>query len=141
MKLKSYHLFLILITFVVGCNSIKTKSSSESKKVESSQKLDTIRIANDSLEYELIILEVGFNGWLATQRPRGFYSQTFLENRNRIFVTEYNNRVIEPSRFNTQLYPFRIDYDLRTDYGYEVNYLLYHYFLFFQQRFNQKLAF
>lgn len=141
MKLRTYHLILIILGLVVGCNSIQSTSSSTTTQLDSDQKLDTIRIANDSLEYELIILEVGFNAWLATQRPRGFYSQFFLENKNRLFVAEYNSRVIEPSRFNNQLYPFRIDYDYRTDYGYEVNYLLYHYFLFFQQKFNQNLIY
>jgi hypothetical protein len=141
MRLKYYHILFTIIVLIIGCNSLKTGSHSKIKKQEKSQKLDTIKIANDSLGYELIILEVGFNGWLATQRPRGFYSQNFLENKNRVFVAEYNSRVNEPSRFNNQLYPFTIDYNFRTDYGYEVNYLLYHYFLFFQQKFNQKLAY
>lgn len=141
MNIKNYHIILILLALVVGCNSVKSTSTTSSEDPKADQKLDTIKIANDSLDYEIIILEVGFNSWLATQRPRGFYTQNFLENRNRVFVAEYNNRVNEPSRFNNQLYPFRIDYDYQTDYGYEVNYLLYHYFLFFQQRFDQNLAF
>lgn len=141
MKLRNYHIILILITFVVSCNSIKSPSELNANTSVGNQKLDTIKIANDSLDYELIILEVGFNSWMATQRPRGYYSQIFLENRNRIYVAEYNSRVNEPNRFNNQLYPFRIDYNYRTDYGYEVNYLLYHYFIFFQEKFNQRLAF
>ncbi|MGO2102488.1 MAG: DUF6146 family protein, partial [Psychroflexus halocasei] len=32
-----------------------------------------------------------------------------------------------------------IDYQPHIDYGYEVNYMLYHYFLFFEQKYNQKL--
>jgi len=141
MNIKNYHIILLLLSLIVGCNSFKSTSNGSSITSKTDQKLDTIKIANDSLNYEIIILEVGFNSWLATQRPRGFYTQNFLENRNRVLVAEYNNRVNEPSRFNNQLYPFRIDYDYQTDYGYEVNYLLYHYFLFFQQKFNQKLAF
>lgn len=141
MTIKNYHIILMLLALIVSCNSLKSTSKVTSKPSNTDQQLDTIKIANDSLDYEIIILENGFNSWLATQRPRGFYTQNYLENRNRILVSEYNSRVNQPSRFNNQLYPFRIDYDFQTDYGYEVNYLLYHYFLFFQQKFNQKLVF
>ncbi len=99
---------------------------------------DTVRIANDSLEYEILIIEPGFNSWLVTQRPRGFYSEQFLETRNRIYVTEYNQRVMQPQRFNPNLYIQQINYEPTIHYGYEVNYLLYNYFLFFEQQYRQR---
>ncbi len=34
----------------------------------------------------------------------------------------------------------RIDYNPQIDYGYEVNYLLYNYFLFFQREYDQQLG-
>ena len=140
MKLKSYHIVIIISLFFVGCHSIKTdKELNSSTKIEEGQTLDTVKIANDSLEYEIIIMELGFNAWLATQPPRGYYSQSFLENRNRFFVTEYNIRVNQPLRYDNDLYPLRIDYESRVNYGYEVNYLLFNYFLFFQQKYNQRL--
>ncbi len=141
MNFKRLHFVIALIILIVGCNATKTKSQFKAKKSQESKSYDTIEIANDSLDYKIIILEIGFNAWLATQRPQGFYAQTYLENRNRVLVTEYNSRVNEPSRYDPQLYPFRIDYNYRTDYGYEVNYLLYHYFLFFQQKYNQNLRY
>lgn len=140
MKIKSYHLILILLSLVVGCNSIKS-SHTITPEISENQKSDTIKIKNDSLDFEIYIYDNGFNNWLATQKPRGYYTQNFLENRNKIFVRVYNNRVIDPSRYNSQLYLFTIDYEPRLDYGYEVNYLLYHYFLFFQKKYNQKLFF
>ncbi|GAL01544.1 hypothetical protein JCM19314_1327 [Nonlabens ulvanivorans] len=100
---------------------------------------DTLRIANDSLEYEVIIIEPGFNSWLATQPPRGFYSQSTLELRNDFYVREYNLRVNNSINYSPDLYVWRIDYDRKVDYGYEVNYLLYNYFLFFEKRYGQKL--
>lgn len=100
---------------------------------------DTIRIKNDSLEYEIIIIEPGFNSWLYTQRPRGYYSQGYLENRNVLYVTEYNMRVRNFQIFDPLMYPQEINYDFSLDYGYEVNYLLYNYFIYFQQKFKQKL--
>lgn len=99
---------------------------------------DTIRIANDSLEYEILIIEPGFESWLVTQPKRGFYGQSLLESKNRSFVSEYNNRVLQPNRYSRNLYGEQINYDPAVDYGYEVNYLLYNYFVYFQDRYNQK---
>lgn len=102
---------------------------------------DTIRIANDSLEYEILIIEPGFNSWLAsTAKPEGYYSQAYMENRNIIYVTEWNQRVLQPHRYNANLYELQIDYQPNIDYGYEVNYKLYNYFIYFQLRYNQRLG-
>lgn len=99
---------------------------------------DTIRIANDSLQYEIIIIEPGFESWLASQPPRGFYGQSLLETKNRSFVQQYNNRVLQPQQYSRNLYSEQINYDPLVDYGYEVNYLLYNYFVYFQEKYNQK---
>lgn len=99
---------------------------------------DTVRIANDSLEYEILIIEPGFNSWILTQPPKGFYGLTFLENKNRMFVNEYNNRVRNPFNNSTTLYPQEINYNSNTSYGLEVNYMLYNYFLYFQKKYKQK---
>ncbi len=100
---------------------------------------DTIRIANDSLEYEIVIVEPGFNAWLASQRPRGYFGLNYLDQRNDFYIIIYNMRVNDPMGFDPNLYPFRINYEMDVDYGYEVNYLLYHYFLFFEDKYNQRL--
>lgn len=127
-------IFILVIAFG-SCDSSKTVTQKGEAIAEATN--DTVRIANDSLEYEIIIIEPGFNAWLVTQRPRGYYSQTYLENRNRLFVTEYNRRVQNFQQFDRNLYQMEINYEFQIDYGYEVNYLLYNYFLYFQQRFNQ----
>jgi hypothetical protein len=41
---------------------------------------DTIRIANDTLEYEVIIIDPGFSTWLAS-RSLPQLSQSYLENK------------------------------------------------------------
>ena len=128
--------FVILI--LICCCSQK-KSLVPEKSSEVSLTKDTIRIANDSLEYEVIIIEPGFEAWLTTQKPRNYYSLLYLENRNIRFVTEWNNRVAQPYRYDPTFYEMRIDYFMHIHYGYEVNYLLYHYFLFFQSRYKQRL--
>lgn len=133
--MKSLIYIICIALFIIGCASTDTKTMNVASIDTGS---DTIRIANDSLEYQIIIIEPGFNSWLVTQRPRGFYGESFLENRNRFYVTEYNQRVLQPERFNMDLYVQRINYEHNIHYGYEVNYLLYNYFLFFEQRYRQR---
>jgi len=101
---------------------------------------DTVRIANDSLEYEVIIIDPGFSTWVLSQAyPRGFHSLSFLETKNKIYINEWNNRVHQPQRYSPNLYGMSIDYNWNTDYGYEVNYLIYNYMIYFQNTFKQKL--
>jgi len=132
-------LFTILIfLLILGC-SVKKSNVAVADNNKSLAKNDTIRIANDSLHYELIILDAGFNSWLATAKPRSYYSLTFLETKNYFFVTQWNYRAMQPQVYDPNLYEMRIDYQSHIHYGLEVNYLLYNYFIYFQQRYKQKL--
>ena len=102
---------------------------------------DTILIASDKTEYEIIIIEPGFNFWLLSiAKPEGYYSQSFLENRNQIYVITWNQRVLQPAQYDPNLYQLQINYDTNIDYGYEVNYKLYNYFIYFQRKYNQRLG-
>ncbi len=134
--MKTILLLLSLSIAIYSCGSGNSniKDNSNTGIVKN----DTVRIANDSLEYEIIIIEPGFQSWLISQPPRGFYGQPTLESKNRLFVSEYNNRVLQPQRFSNNLYTDQINYDPTVDYGYEVNYLLYNYFVYFQDKYNQK---
>ncbi|MEH6405711.1 MAG: DUF6146 family protein [Leeuwenhoekiella sp.] len=131
-------IYLIIALIVVySCSTTKTNN----KLAESQSNHDTVRIANDSLEYEIIITEPGFFTFLnSIAKPEGYYSQSYLENKNQFLVTEYNQRVMQPMVYNPVLYPWQIDYDTKVDYGYEVNYKLYNYFVFFSRTFNQKFS-
>ncbi|CAM3372627.1 DUF6146 domain-containing protein [Zobellia roscoffensis] len=146
--MKKLYFLLGIISFftlciVSSCKTTKeTVSISEDEKAAFQQKEgDTITIADDSTEYEIIIIEPGFNFWLQSiAKPRNFYSQSYMENRNQVFVTNYNQRVAQPMRFNPSLYEQQINYEPHTDYGYEVNYKLYNYFIYFQRKYNQRLG-
>ena len=129
--------FLIVIICVVLCNCASPKTAIGNAP-ESTEKADTVRIANDSSTYELIIFDTGFHSFLAQQAPRGHYSQSYLESHNHRDVVCYNSRVTNPN-YSPDLYPRQIDYDPGVDYGYEVNYLLYYYFRFFEQKYHQHL--
>ena len=120
---------------IASCDA--NKSITKEKDINTNVANDTIRIANDELEYEIIIIEPGFNSFLLMQPQRGYYGLTFLENKNRMFVNTYNNRVNNPQQYDYTLYTQVIDYNYGIDYGYEVNYMLYNYFKFFMQRYNQ----
>lgn len=136
-KLLYFGLFLLSFW---SCSTSKNIVAKD-KKTSQSKTTDTIRIANKDLDYEIIIFDSGFDTWLNSQaRPRNFYSQSYLEGKNRMFVSEWNSRVLQSYRYNPNLYEMQIDYSSNIDYGYEVNYLLYNYLIFFQIKNNQKLA-
>ena len=126
-----------------NCNSTKkTITISEDEKTSFAKtEGDTITISSDKTEYEVLIIEPGFNFWLqSTARAKGYYSQTYLENRNQIYVAEWNRRVLQPQIYDTNLYELEINYQPNIDYGYEVNYKMYNYFIYFQRKYNQRLA-
>lgn len=131
--MKQVIIILVTIIAFASCKSTYSNADKDSNEITN----DTIKIKNDSLEYEIMIIEPGFNNWLATQQPRGYYGQTFLESRNQQFVQQYNYRVQNPLQFDPLLYQQEINYSFNIDYGYEVNYMLYNYFVYFQQKYDQ----
>lgn len=134
----SIYVIAIFLLAILGCNTTKSTLTS-SNKVLTTQN-DTIRIANDELQYEVIIIDPGFSSWLASKAyPRGYHSQSYLENKNQIYVGEWNRRVLQPQQYSPNLYEMTIDYQPHIDYGYEVNYLIYNYMIYFQNTYKQKL--
>lgn len=150
MEKKKHNFTLFTLTIIFGsalflsnCGTIKepiTISNDERASFEQVEG-DTITITSDKTEYEIIIIEPGFNTWLnSIAKPEGYYSQSFLENRNYIMAMEWNRRVLSPAQFNPNLYELQIDYNQNIDYGYGVNYKLYNYFIYFQRKYNQRLG-
>jgi len=137
---KTIYIFLISVLFF-SCNTSRETVSKDDERLENLKKNDTVKIVNEAIEYEIIIIEPGFNFWLASRaRQRGYYSQQFLESRNLQYVIEWNQRVLQPQRFDTGLYELQIDYNQNIDYGYEVNYVLYNYFIYFQLTYKERLG-
>ncbi len=142
---KRLALIAVLVASILffGCVGTKTTPdiSEKEKEVFTTKVADTVEISDPESNYEIIIIEPGFNVWLqSVARPEGYYAQTFLENRNRLYVIEWNNRVMNPLQYNPLLYELQINYDPFVDYGYEVNYKLYNYFIYFQRKYNQRLG-
>ncbi|WP_294818554.1 DUF6146 family protein [uncultured Flavobacterium sp.] len=145
--MKTYAIILLaMMGTVIGCGTKNDALYSANANANATEAAtagtvnDTVRIANDSLEYEVIIIDPGFNAWLASRaRPRDYYGQEYLETKNRLWVMEWNSRVLQVQRYGN-LYQMRIEYESNIDYGYEVNYLLYNYLVYFQITNNQKLG-
>ena len=136
MKTRKHILGIFLLGLILySCNWTSTKNIVDPKEKE-----EAVVIANDSLEYEVIIFDIGFNQYLNTvARPMGFYSQNYLENWNNIYITNWNIRVQNPTRYDPNLYANLIDWDPLIDYGMEVNYKLFNYFQFAQLKYNIRL--
>jgi hypothetical protein len=125
MKKTVFMIIIILFAFqVVGL----------SQKKKDREKIKTDTITQDSLEYRLIVLEPGFESWLATKPSKNYYSQLYYEQKNRLYVSEWNQRYFTSK--NNGLYENYIDYNYTTDYGLDLNYKLYWYFRYFEDTYN-----
>jgi len=134
--MRQFLLFMASCAALVAssCGTKRPPEKPQDRETVEQTAKDTVRIANDEIGYEVIIIDPGFNSWLiGNARPRGFYSQKFLEARNLVWVNEWNLRVTNPMRWG-DLYGMTIDYGPHVDYGYEVNYLLFNYLVYFQTR-------
>lgn len=131
--LKYFSTIIILIISFYACGTSPIKNKNTVKE-------EPVVIKNDSLEYEITIIDIGFTTYLNTiARPPGYHSQFYLENKNRMYVSVWNSRVMNPINFNNNIYENNIDYDLNVDYGYDVNYKLFNYFEFTQRKYRMTL--
>ena len=87
-------------------------------------------------EYEAIVLDPGFDTFLATQPSKQFFSKTKLKAKNTLAVIEWNYRHKNPLFFNPNIYEVHIDYDQKTDYGLDVEYTLYMFFRYMEKENN-----
>lgn len=92
-------------------------------------------VSSDSVEYELVVMDSGYDQFLLTEaHPMNFYSNEYYRSWNIRYVTEWNIRCNNPRR-NGSFYVTSIDYSPHIDYGLELNYRLYNYFLFIERHY------
>ncbi|CAM1344003.1 DUF6146 family protein [Tenacibaculum amylolyticum] len=128
-----YLIILLCLVTVYSCNMTKIKQDANTNE-------EPVVIKNDSLSYEITIIDPGFTNYLNTvARPPGYHSLIFLENKNRLYVSVWNSRVNSPTNFNPNVYSNIIDYDPFINYGYDVNYKLFNYFEFAQRKYRMRL--
>ena len=96
---------------------------------------DTSQV-KDSLEYELIVFDQGFDFWLSSRSfQKNQYSNSYLQSMNNLYVAEWNRRYSMGNR----LIESYIDYNPFNDYDFELNYKLYMYFKYFEESNRVKL--
>lgn len=83
-------------------------------------------------EYEAIVLDAGFDTFLATQQSKDFYSLSTLKIKNALLVSEWNSRCQQPFLYDPSIYEAVINYDPKVNYGLDVEYKLYMFFKFMQ---------
>lgn len=96
----------------------------------------------DEEEYEVTIIDPDFDRWCSINcRPISYHSPDFYAAQNRRYVSAWNSLASRPVA--SPNYPFqnRIDYDLNTDYGVELNHKLYWYFKYIEQTVGQRYGF
>ena len=90
------------------------------------------------MEYEIIIFDNGFETYLnSIAKPMNYYSENYLESKNRFYVSIWNERARNPLNYNSNIYENIIDYDFNKHYGLEVNYKLYNYFKFVEYKYGE----
>lgn len=90
--------------------------------------------AGDTVEYELIIFDPGFQTWFVRVRQHEeMYSQEYLESWNMQLVTQWNNLLGRRGRPDCMPETY-LNYDPRIDYGKTLNYQLFYYFRYMQER-------
>ena len=126
-----YFLYSALIALIIYSCGSSTKTIDSNSQTEE----EIVVIENDSLEYQIIITDIGFSTYLLTiAKPMEFYSQNYYENKNVFYVSEWNRRASNPLRYG-DFYGNVIDYSPHTDYGIEVNYKLFNYFKFVENKY------
>ncbi|NLM92057.1 MAG: hypothetical protein GX168_03855 [Bacteroidales bacterium] len=129
--MKKWNLLMIVLLmagFAAGCSSKRQLSATDGLTGNEAQ------AAQDTLEYELLIIDPAFETWyLRYQRPESYYSLEYLENWNRQLVMQWNSMVMRPGRPDCMPSNF-LDYDPSVSYGLTLNHKLYYYFRFTQQK-------
>jgi len=137
MKLLKPLFYILSVLLFIACGSYPATTSKDNVTQE-----EPVIIANEALEYEIIIIDPGFTSYLfSIAKPMSYYSQTYLQGKNRIYVANWNNRARSPQQFNSNVYENIIDYEPNVDYGLEVNYKLYWYFKFAEQKYKMRLSY
>jgi len=118
-KMKGVSGIIIAFLFLFGCTSSNRMLGVSDKNL--------IDLTQNEEEYELIVLDPGFDAWFATTwSPAKDRSQAYYSNWNYQYVTEWNYKATRPHTSN--FFDTLIQYDPSIDYGIKVERTLYYYF-------------
>lgn len=94
-------------------------------------------IEGDTIQYKFPVSDRGYENFLTKQPAKEFYSESFYKAWNNWYVIEWNNR--NRHRNNPRIFNTYIEYNSNTEYGLEVEYRLYNFFLYFENLNNIRL--
>jgi hypothetical protein len=111
---------LTVFTFLLfGCTT-----SNRTLKVQDENLID---ITRHEEEYELIVLDPGFDTWfMTTWSPAKDRSKEYYAHWNQRYVTEWNYKAARPH--SSKFFDSMIQYDPTVDYGMGIERKLYYYF-------------
>lgn len=133
-SMKYINVFALVFITMISCSSSKTLTS---KAVSSNtmNATETIHITNNE-GFNITFKDKGFYAWLQKQQPKKEFLESTLEINNYQYVEEWNKRASNPSMYDPKLYSQIIPYKFQPKkrYGLDVNYELFMYFKFFEEK-------
>lgn len=129
---------LILILFFALLYTSCT-TSQQSANITSTNKL-TFE-PNEDGEYDIIVFDPQYETFLLSiARPKTFYSYDYLKTKNRFYTTTWNQRHLNPSVYDPNLYAVSIDLDPNIDYGLDFEFKLFQFFQFIEWKYGIRLT-
>ena len=120
---KIFYLFAV-VAFLATCSGPKGMVKIEPDGNKAAQE--------DSVEYELLVFDSGFETWYMLQNsPARYRSQQYYENWNRQYVSQWNYLATQPRR--RSFFQSIVGYEPGVDYGFELNHKLFYYFQYVEQ--------
>lgn len=132
-NLKKIVFLCFTISLFLGCST----------QTPNQQDTTTISFQKDGEgEYDIIVLDTGYETYLKSiAKPKSYYSKNYYKNKNQRYILNWNLRVSQPFRYDSNLYFMRIDYDPNVNYGLHLEYKLYNFFQFFEWKYKVNLEY
>ncbi len=122
---------IVCILFIFSLASCATQNSQANIEENTNQETD---------EWQVQVFDSQYDVFLNTRaRPREYYTEQTLKNRNTFLVNEWNSRVIQPN-YRNDIYQNTIQYNPKEEYGFEFEYKLYQAFVYVSWRYGEKFS-
>lgn len=125
--MKRFIFFAGLVFALIACSTqkhwVKIEKNGDTESVE------------DSLEYELIVLDPEFDTWYSIHgTPVHYHSQQYYESWNRQYVQAWNAHASDPQK--SSFFEPIVGWYPTEDYGFELNHKLFYYFQYVENVLN-----
>lgn len=89
-------------------------------------------------KYDIVVFEPGYDMYLKTQLPKNHYGASYYRNWNIHYVNEWNVRAVQNKLAGA--YQEQINYNPLVEYGIELDYKLYYFFQFIEEKYHITLV-